>query len=162
LSLSALSILIAFAAAPGPAYAGEAPAPAPAPPFSLRTLDGRSIRLQDFRGKVVVLDFWATWCKPCVASMPHLSQMQQRYAGRGLVVVGVSMDDLGAADVRRFADDLGVKFRLAMADDRVLDAYGPIRALPTTYFIDRRGTVARRVVGYIDLETMESYIRELF
>ena len=160
MSLPALATLIAIAAAPGPSIAGEKPAPAP--PFSLRTLDGRSIRLQDFRGKVVVLDFWATWCKPCVASMPHLSQMQQRYAGRGLVVVGVSMDDLGPSDVRRFADDLGVKFRLAMADDRVLDAYGPIRALPTTYFIDRRGAVARRVVGYIDLETMESYIRELF
>ena len=164
-TLRQFSALAAFAslALSGLAYAGEAPAPTPpAPPFTLRTLDGRSMRLQDYKGKVVVLDFWATWCKPCIASMPHLNQMQQRYAGRGLVVVGVSMDDLGSSEVKRFADDMGVKFRLAMADDRVLDAYGPIRALPTTYFIDRKGAVARRVVGYIDVETLESYLRELF
>jgi len=139
------------------AGAGENTAPA----FSLRDLDGRTLRLSDYRGKAVVLDFWATWCKPCRTTMPHLSAMQERYAPR-LVVVGISIDDEGTRAVRRFTDDLGIKFRVAMADERVLDAYGPIRTIPTTFFINRRGDVVRRVVGYIDRETLDSYVRELF
>ena len=77
-------------------------------------------------------------------------------------MVGVSIDDGGTAQVRRFADDLGIKFKVAMADERVLDAYGPIRSIPTTFFINRKGEIARRVVGYIDPETMETYVKELF
>jgi thiol-disulfide isomerase/thioredoxin len=159
LSLLAAGVLLI---ASRPALAGDAPAPSPAPSFSVRSLDGRTLKLTDYRGKPVVLDFWATWCKPCRASMPHLSDMQERYAERGLVVVGLSVDDAAPEDVKRFADGLHVKFRVAMANDRMLDDYGPIRALPTTFFINRKGDVVRRVVGYIDAETMESYIRELF
>lgn len=132
-----------------------------APTFSVRALDGRQMRLTDFRGKPVVLDFWATWCAPCRASMPHLSRLQDRYRGQGLVVIGLSIDDDRPHEVRRVADQMGVKFRLAMADDRVLGLYGPIRSIPTTIFIDRKGDVVRRVVGYIDGETMETYLLEL-
>ena len=141
-----------------PAQAGDAPAPA----FSVRTLDGRTLKLSDYRGRPVVVDFWATWCKPCRAAMPHLSDMQERYGERGLVVVGLSVDDAAPDEVKRYAETLRVKFRLAMANDRVLDDYGPIRALPMTFFINRRGEVVRRVVGYIDAETLDAYVRELF
>ena len=88
--------------------------------------------------------------------------MQGRFAGQGLVVVGISVDDTEPQVVRHFVDRLGLKFRMAMADERVLDLYGPIRTIPTTFFINRRGEVVRRVVGYIDSETLESYVRELF
>jgi thiol-disulfide isomerase/thioredoxin len=142
------------------AHAGE-DAPL-APQFTVRGLDGRNLKLSDFKGKAVVLDFWATWCGPCRASMPHLSHLQDRYSRQGLVVLGLSVDDADAQTVRRYADRLGVKFRLAMADERVLDLYGPIRSIPTTFFINRRGEVTRRVVGYVDSETLESYVRELF
>lgn len=155
--LSPLFVLLALSFAPSLVWAGEAQAPS----FSLRSLDGRLVRLSDYRGKAVVLDFWATWCKPCRASMPHLNEMQNRFGTR-LVVVGVSIDDGGTHAVKRFADDLGIKFKVAMADERVLDAYGPIRSIPTTFFINRRGEIARRVVGYIDRETLESYVKELF
>jgi peroxiredoxin len=94
--------------------------------------------------------------------MPHLSHLQDRYSRQGLVVLGLSVDDADAQTVRRYADRLGVKFRLAMADERVLDLYGPIRSIPTTFFINRRGEVTRRVVGYVDSETLESYVLELF
>lgn len=150
-------LLAALVHAPAPAAAGETHAP----PFTLRALDGKPVRLTDYRGKAVVLDFWATWCKPCRASLPHLDALQTRYGNR-LVVVGISIDDAGVPAVRRFTEDLGIKFRVAMADDRVLDAYGPIRSIPTTVFINRKGEVERRVVGYIDSETLETYIRELF
>lgn len=151
--------LLAAAFLAAPASAGEPPT---APPFSVRALDGKVLRLSDFKGRAVILDFWATWCQPCRASMPHLDTMQSRFERQGLVVLGLSIDDQPPPSVRRFADKLGVKFRLAMADEQVLDAYGPIRSIPTTFFINRRGEVVRRVVGYIDPETLESYVKELF
>jgi thiol-disulfide isomerase/thioredoxin len=132
-----------------------------APMFSLRGLDGRSIRMSEYKGKPVVLDFWATWCVPCKASMPHLDQVQERYRAQGLVVIGVSVDDAPAPDVRKYAERLRVKFRLAMADESVLDLYGPIRSIPTTLFINRRGDIVRRVVGYVDEETLSSFANEL-
>ncbi len=133
-----------------------------APGFALRDLDGKTLRLSEYKGHPVVLDFWATWCQPCRASMPHLNAVQERFGPKGLVVIGVSVDDGGPQRVRSFADHLGIRFRLAMADERVLDQYGPIRSIPTTFFIDRKGQVVRRVVGYIDKETMEGFAQELF
>ncbi len=130
-------------------------------PFAVRTLDGRTVRLVDLRGRPVVVDFWATWCAPCRASMPHLSAMQQRFASRGLVVLGLSVDDEPPQAVRSFADRLRVRFPVAMATEGMLDDYGPIRALPTTIFIDRRGRIARRVVGYVDGETLDGFVREI-
>jgi len=132
-----------------------------APPFNVRTLSGKSLRLAELRNKPVIVDFWATWCGPCRASMPHLSSMQSRYEKQGLTVVGMSVDDGGQQDVRRFADRLGIKFAIAMANDDILDAYGPIRQIPTTFFINRKGDIVRRVVGYIDGDTMEDYVKEI-
>jgi thiol-disulfide isomerase/thioredoxin len=129
--------------------AGVAPGPPP------------SVKLSELRGKVVLLDFWATWCGPCRASMPHLNAVSARYAKQGLAVVGMSVDESGPAPVKRFASQLGVRFTIAMANDDLLDAYGPIRVIPTTFFINRKGEIVRRVVGYIDSETMEGYVREI-
>lgn len=131
-----------------------------APSFSVHTFDGRNVRLSDLRGKPVIVDFWATWCRPCRSSMPHLSAIQDRYRNQGLVVIGLSVDD-DADLVRRFADQLGVKIRVGMADEHTLDDYGPIRSIPTTFFIDRHGDIVRRVVGYIDEETMDGYAKEI-
>jgi thiol-disulfide isomerase/thioredoxin len=133
----------------------------PAPPFSVKTLDGKALKLADLKKRPVIVDFWATWCGPCRASMPHLSTMQSRYGKQGLAVIGMSVDENGPQGVRKFAQQLNVKFTLAMANDEILDAYGPIRSIPTTFFIARDGNIVRRVVGYIDGETMEDYVREI-
>ncbi|HEY2955967.1 MAG TPA: TlpA disulfide reductase family protein [Candidatus Eisenbacteria bacterium] len=151
---------LCLAGAPRTANAGASETLAPS--FTVRSLDGRSLRLSEFKGRAIVLDFWATWCGPCRASLPHLNDVQGRFGAQGLVVVGLSVDDAEPQAVRRFVDRLGVRFRMAMADERVLDLYGPIRTIPTTFFINRRGEVTRRVVGYIDPETLEAYVRELF
>lgn len=152
-------VLLAAAGAPSSLLAGG---PRLAPPFAVRGVDGRTFRLADHRGRPLVLDFWATWCAPCRASMLHLDRLQERFAREGLVVLGLSVDEAEPAAVRRFAERLGVRFRIAMADEKLLDQYGPIRQIPTTFFINRRGEVVRRTVGYLDPETLESYVRELF
>jgi len=129
--------------------------------FTVRTLDGQTLRLSDLAGRPVILDFWATWCVPCRASMPLLSTMQGRFASRGLMVVGMSVDDDAPVKVRDFAERLHVRFPLAMASEGILDDYGPIRSIPTTIFIDRRGRIVRRLTGYVDAETLEGFIREI-
>ena len=142
-------------AAPVTAGAKQAPA------FTVKTLDGKPLKLADLKKRPVILDFWATWCGPCRASMPHLSTMQTRYGKQGLAVIGLSVDESGTQTVKKYANSLGVKFTLAMANDEVLDAYGPIRSIPTTFFINRKGDIVRRVVGYIDGDTMEDYVKEI-
>src|SRR5262245_50373535 len=132
-----------------------------APAFAVKSVEGKSIKLADFKGRPVVIDFWATWCKPCRAAMPHLETIQKRYEPRGLVVMGLSVDEEEPAEVRRFVQKLGVSFRIAMADERVLDLYGPVRSIPTTFFINRQGEVVRRVVGYIGEGTRGGYVQEL-
>jgi peroxiredoxin len=130
-------------------------------PFAVRTLDGRSLSLAELRGRPVILDFWALRCAPCRVSLPQLSTMQGRYGTRGLMVVGLSLDDDPPTTVRRFAERLHLRFPVAMASEGMLDDYGPIRSIPTTIFIDRRGHIVRRVVGYVDEETLEGFIREI-
>jgi thiol-disulfide isomerase/thioredoxin len=157
LLLASFSTLCASAHA-GPTGVADTPAPA----FSFRDLEGKTFRLSDYRGKPVLVDFWATWCAPCRASLPHLNALQERYRHQGLVVVGLSLDDMEPTQVRRFVDRMQLRFRMGMADEKVLDLYGPIRSIPTLFFIDRKGRVIRRVVGYIDAETTDAYAQELF
>lgn len=157
---AAVFTVLLLAAAPGLSSAENAPQPAPL--FTVKTFEGKVVRLADLRGRPVVLDFWATWCRPCRAAMPHLDAVQKRFGDGRLVVIGLSVDEADEnQDVRRFARDLGVSFRLGMANEKVLDLYGPIRSLPTTVFINRQGEVVRRVKGYIDPETLDSYVIEL-
>ena len=148
-----LSVSVLFAPAVG--HARQAPS------FSVKTVEGKPVRLAELRNRPVIVDFWATWCGPCRASMPHLSTMQTRYEKDGLAVIGMSVDEDGPAVVRQFAKKLGVKFTVAMANDEVLEAYGPIRSIPTTFFINRKGEIVRRVMGYIDPETMDDYVKEI-
>jgi len=156
---SFLLLCASLAAAPMPANAGDGGHAAPS--FAVRTLDGKTFKMSDQVGKPVVLDFWATWCGPCRASLPHFDTIQGRYAHEGLVVLGLSVDESQPSDVRRFAEKQGYHIRMAMADEKLLDQFGPIRQVPTTFFINRRGEVVRRTVGYLDSETLEGYVKEL-
>lgn len=160
-----LCVLTAFAvvmsAAPAVAQVLAGAAEAPAPLFVVKSIEGQTLRLVQLRGRPVIVDFWATWCVPCRASLPDLNAMQARFGSRGLVVVGLSVDDGDAQQVRRFAKRMNLRFPVAMADERVMDLYGPIRSIPTTFFINRSGLVVRRVVGYVDTETLQEYVQEI-
>lgn len=119
----------------------------PAPEIDLVGTDGERIRMSDLRGKVVVVDFWASWCGPCRESFPFLERMQQRHRARGLVVVGVSVDSEDA-EFRRFVDAHPVNFRLARdANHQVARRYAP-PSMPTSYIIDRSGVVRYVQRGY--------------
>ena len=157
--LMAASLAAATIAWSGVACAGELK---PAPDFSVRLLDNRTVRLQEFRGHPLLVDFWATWCVPCRAGMPDLDAAQKRYAKQGLVVIGLSVDEDGPEVVKPFVQKLGISYRIAMADDKVLDQFGPIRSVPVMFFINRQGEMVRRITGYIDRETLDSYLKELF
>jgi peroxiredoxin len=125
----------------------EAPKGPLAPDFSLPSVDGKTITLSRLRGKVVLLDFWATWCGPCRLAMPHLNKMYMAYRERGLEIVGVSLDKGGRELVRRFAVNMGIEYPIIMADDQVVKNYG-ISPIPTTYLIDRAGYISNKWVGF--------------
>ena len=144
-----------------PAAAGGG-APRPAPDFTLQSLDGRAVRLADFRGKAVVLNFWATWCAPCRVEMPWLVELARQYRAQGVEVVGVSMDDPGQEQaVAKFARERNVDYTVLLGNNAVGDAYGGARFLPQTFFIDRDGRMVKSTVGITTRGDLEGSFREL-
>jgi cytochrome c biogenesis protein CcmG/thiol:disulfide interchange protein DsbE len=127
--------------------------------FTLSTPDGRRVSLSDFRGRIVLVNFWATWCGPCRVEMPWLAEFYDRYRSRGLEVVGVSVDDGDPGRVARFVHDRNVNYTIVLKDDAVTAAYGGVRQLPQTFFIDRGGRVARSTYGIGTKADLEADIR---
>jgi len=132
----------------------------PAPDFSLTDLAGRKLRLSDYRGQVVLLDFWASWCDPCKREIPHFVEMQNRYGPQGLQVVGISMDD-DEKLAREFQEQFKMNYPVAMGSAQLANQYGGILGLPITYLIDRQGRIAAWHVGATEAEVFEAEIRKL-
>ena len=118
-----------------------------APDFTLTSLDGKTVRLSDFRGKAVLLNFWATWCEPCKIEMPWFVEMQKQYGDQGLQILGVAMDDASPKDISQFAKEMGVNYPIVIGRDSVGDAYGGVQFLPATFYIGRDGKVVNKVFG---------------
>lgn len=131
------------------------------PSWSLPRLDGSLVNSEDLRGKVVVVDFWATWCPPCRAEIPGYIAMQRDLAAEGLVIVGVSLDEDGPAVVQKFADRMGINYELVMGDREVVRAFGGVQVIPTTFLIDRDGRVRHRKEGMMSREDYEAIVREV-
>ena len=122
-----------------------------APDFTLDTLEGKPVRLSDFRGKAVLLNFWATWCEPCKVEMPWFVEMQKQYAAEGLQVIGISMDDDGPEGVAKFAKEMAVDYPILLGKqaerDSVASLYGGVQFLPETFYIDRQGKIVDKTFG---------------
>jgi cytochrome c biogenesis protein CcmG, thiol:disulfide interchange protein DsbE len=132
----------------------------PAPEFVRRDLNGQRVDLKAYRGKVVLLTFWATWCAPCRVEMPRFVEWQRQYGRAGLQIVGVSMDD-DAAPVRELCGRNGVTYPIVMGDAKLGLRYGGVLGLPLTYVVDRGGIIRARFEGEADLNAMENAIAAL-
>lgn len=132
-----------------------------APAYELPDLDGKTVKNTDFLGKVVILDFWATWCPPCRMEIPHFVRLQSEYGDQGLQIVGLSLDAGGARDVRPFAEEYKINYTMLIAKDETAESYGGVVGIPTTFVIDRKGTIVKKFVGYTPPETFEEAIKPL-
>jgi cytochrome c biogenesis protein CcmG/thiol:disulfide interchange protein DsbE len=128
-----------------------------APEFARRDLKGRTVDLAQLRGKVVLLNFWATWCAPCQEEIPAFSKWQQEYGAQGLQVIGISMDD-SSGPVRKLVARLKPDYPIVMGDAKLGDRYGGVLGLPLTYLIDRKGVVRAEFQGSADLRAVERRI----
>jgi thiol-disulfide isomerase/thioredoxin len=144
----------------GPLYQARAATTA-APEWQLNDPDGKAVKLSDFKGKVVILDFWATWCPPCRAEIPGFISLQKQYAAQGLTVVGVSLDTDGASVVKSFMKRVGMNYPVVIGDEKIASNYGGITAIPTTFVLDRNGNIVTSHQGYASQVVFESEIRPL-
>jgi len=180
LLLGLASLTPLFAATSGPAAAPfqglTPPAPAnpsgatqdavvdrPAPALTFKDLTGKKVSLASFKGKVVVVDFWATWCEPCKTEIPGYIELQKKYGAEGLVIVGVSLDKKKPAAVQRFAAEMGMNYILVMGAIEDVDKFGGDPngdiVLPTTFLINRAGRIVHEKRGLMDHAKYEAIVK---
>jgi peroxiredoxin len=131
-----------------------------APDFTLNTPDGKTMKLSDFRGKAVLLNFWATWCEPCKVEMPWFVDLQNKYRPQGLQILGVAMDDASPGEIQSFAQKLGVNYPVLLGKEEVGTEYGGLEYLPSTFYIDRRGKIVDHVFGLVSRSEIEADIQK--
>ncbi len=132
-----------------------------APDFTLQSLDGKTIHLSDFRGKPVVLNFWATWCSPCKIEMPWFVDLQKQYGPAGVQFLGVAMDDASTKEIADFAESMKVNYPILIGKESVGDAYGGVQFLPETFYIDREGKVVDKAFGLKGRNEIEDDIKKI-
>jgi peroxiredoxin len=140
--------------------AAVSPANHVAPDFTLPQLDGQDLSLSSYRGRVVLLDFWASWCAPCREETPHLMELQQKYGSRGLQILGVSMDD-SPEPARAFYQQFHMNYPIVMGNANTGELYGGVLGLPIAFLIDRDGRIRAKHIGATDPEVFQKEIKSL-
>lgn len=133
----------------------------PAADFVLEDLDGKSLKLFDFEGKVIILDFWATHCPPCRKEIPDFIKLYDKYRDKGLVIIGISLDRCGVEKVKSFCRENGVNYPVVTGDREVIASYGGIRYIPTTFIIDKNKNIVKKFIGYTSINVFEREIKAL-
>jgi len=153
--------------------AGQADSPLvgkPAPAFTLQDLNGKKVSLADYKGKAVLVNFWATWCGPCKIETPWLIELQNQYAAKGFVVLGVSADDLDGGDaarlaaerqqIARAAQQMHIPYPVLVGGGALSDLYGNLDSLPASFFVDRNGVIVATEYGLVSKSDIEANIRK--
>ncbi len=132
-----------------------------APQFTLRTLEGHKVSLEDYRGKAVLINFWATWCAPCKLEMPWFVDLHKQYAPQGFEILGVSEDDTkDRSKIGQFSQKIGVNYPILIGDDAASKAYGGVEFLPTSFYVGRDGKVIEETAGLISRDEIEANIKK--
>ena len=132
--------------------------PHPAPTWELKDVDGHAVASTNYADKVVLVTFWATWCPPCKLEVPGLISLQKKYGPSGFAVVGISVDETGAAAVKPFLKEFAVNYPVALADEKVVKDFGGVEAIPKSFIIDRQGTI---VAGYLGLTSEADFEKRI-
>lgn len=132
-----------------------------APDFDLKDADGKPVKLSDYKGKVVLLNFWATWCGPCKIEIPWFADFETRYRDKGFAVLGISMDDDGWESVKPYASKSKINYRLMIGTEQTAELFGGVESLPTSFMIDKAGKIAKVHVGLVSKSDYEGEILQL-
>jgi len=130
--------------------------------FTFKDINGKKVSLSQFKGKVIILDFWATWCVPCKAEIPGFIELQKKYGGKGLQIVGLSVDDSQSL-AKKYSDEMKMNYPILLAEGKedILRAYDPINSIPVSVIIDRQGRIVTRHVGIATMDVFEKEIAGL-
>lgn len=132
-----------------------------APDFELPKLDGTPVKLSSMKGKIVILDFWATWCPPCRKMIPELTKIYNNYKSKGVEILAVSLDEGGTQTVQSFVDNANIAYTVLLGSREVSRKFGQINAIPTSFIIDREGNIRDKHIGYRNAKDMETVIKGL-
>ncbi len=139
----------------------QTPSNQSAPAFVLKDLRGRTLRLSDYKGRVLLINFWATWCAPCLVEMPDLVKLQKEYESRGLQIIGVNCPPTTRKSVKGVARKLKINYPILFGTDKVSDAYYATSVLPTTIIVDRDGKIRGRILGILAPEEFDRSVKPL-
>lgn len=132
-----------------------------APDFQLKDLDGRDLTLQAYKGQVVFVNFWATWCPPCRQEIPGFIEIYEKYKDQGMTILGISLDRADEEVIREFVSEYKITYPVAKGSFKLALEYGSGQAVPETFVIDRQGRIRHKHLGFMDKDTLETLYKEL-
>ena len=130
-----------------------------APDFTLPAQDGKKISLSDYKGKVIIINFWSTWCPPCRKEIPDFIKLYNKYKDKGFIILGISSED--KARLKDFVQSNGINYPILIGDNSVAEAYGGIQYIPTTFIIDRKGKISKKFIGFTAYDIFEAELNNL-
>jgi peroxiredoxin len=156
-----LSILVVLAVFLFSVFAAHPGKRQKAPNFLLQTQNGKVIELSKLKGKVVLVDFWATWCPPCRAEIPDFIEVYNIYKSKGIEIIGIALDEEGWSKVTPYIEEAKINYPIVLGSAEVVQQYGGIEAIPTTFIIDKNGDLAGKQVGFLSKEMLEQKLKSL-